>query len=377
MSRRNCVFNAELARKFPFIQSVPNKTRSDVFCTVCNSEFDISNSGRTDVNKHIESKKHFLALQAKSMSQPITNFAKPIDYKNASHEGVWAYHVIKANNSFRSTDCTSKLFRECFGLKDFHCARTKTEAIVTNVIAPFAQNVLKEELKNIRFVTCSTDASNHGNIKMMPVVVRYFIPTIGVRVKMLEFSTLPNETSETIADLIRSTARNNGIEDKVTGFCADNCSTNFGSRVRSGQNNVFYRLKLWNPNMIGIGCAAHIVHNTLKSACEQLPFDIECIVVKIYKHFYINTVRVEALKSICELYDEIEFSNLLGYANTRFLALAPAVNRILELFDPLKTYFQEFHGTPKILKSFFASPLSRLVLLFIKEQVNIDCSFFK
>lgn len=123
--------------------------------------------------------------------------------------------------------------------------------------------------------------------------------------------------------------------------------------------------------MIGIGCAAHITHNTLRFACEHLPFDIECIVVKIYSNFYINTVRVEALKSLCDLFEDVEFSKLLGYAKTRFLALVPAVCRILELFDPLKTYFLDLPKCPKILTQFFESPLARLCLLFIKEQVNI------
>lgn len=137
-------------------------------------------------------------------------------------------------------------------MKDFHCARTKTEAIVTNVFAPIAENMVKEELLKTRFVTLSTDASNHGNIKMMPVVVRYFIPTIGVRVKMLELSSEKNETSETIANLIKRTADKNDIKDKVAGFGADNAAVNFGSAERGGENNVFYRLKQWNPSIVGI-----------------------------------------------------------------------------------------------------------------------------
>lgn len=262
-------------------------------------------------------------------------------------------------------------------MKDFHCARTKTEAIVTNVFAPIAENMVKEELLKTRFVTLSTDASNHGNIKMMPVVVRYFIPTIGVRVKMLELSSEKNETSETIANLIKRTADKNDIKDKVAGFGADNAAVNFGSAERGGENNVFYRLKQWNPSIVGIGCAAHIVHNTLKHACDQLSIDIECIVVKIYSHFYIYTVRSEALKSLCDLFEDVEYSKLLGYAKTRFLALGPAIERILQLFDPLKTYFLGLPKCPELIKTFFKSSLSRFLLMFIKDQVNFCCVIFQ
>lgn len=48
-----------------------------------------------------------------------------------------------------------------------------------------------------------------------------------------------------------------------------------------GSNNVFSRLKVQLPHLIGIGCVAHITHNALKHACEAVPFDVEQIIVKI------------------------------------------------------------------------------------------------
>lgn len=56
--RRKCIFNAELSKKYPFIISVPNQTPSDVRCTVCNAEFSIANSGRSDIEKHLTKEKH-------------------------------------------------------------------------------------------------------------------------------------------------------------------------------------------------------------------------------------------------------------------------------------------------------------------------------
>lgn len=369
-TRGKCIFNAELATKYPFLVNPANKTKSDVHCNLCNSEFSIANGGKSDIEKHLITIKHQKALKEKSTNQPLTNFVHRTNYATAALEGVWAYHVVNANNSFLSTDCTSKLFRECFEIKEFHSARTKTEAIVNNVIAPIGENMVKEELSKCRFVTLTTDASNHGSTKMMPVMVRFFKPTEGVQVKMLDFLSVRNETSETVSGMLIRTAEQKNIADKVAGFCGDNCYTNFGSAERGGENNVYYRLKQWNPSIIGIGCAAHAVHNTLKYACGQLQINVEYIVVKIYTHFYINTVRVEALKSICDLFEEIEYVQLLGYAKTRFLALGPAIDRILTLFDALKTYFLEISDCPEKIKTFFESSLSRLLLLFVKDQVN-------
>lgn len=367
--RRKCVFNDELAKTYPFIKKTTSN--SDVHCNTCNSDFNIANSGKKAIEKHLLVAKHIKALQSVSSSRPLTEYLpSSLDLTMARCEGVWTYHVIKANYSFKSSDCASKIFRTCFELRKFHCAKTKCEAIATNVLAPYSFEQLQTDLSNVNYVSISTDASNHGNVKLMPVVVRYFLPTVGVKVKMLEFTSQSGETSEIIADLIIATAGRNDLMDKLVGFCGDNCVTNFGSRDRGGENNVYFRLKQWKPSLIGIGCAAHIVHNSIKYACEFLPIDMEVIVVKIFSRFYRNTVQVEVLKTLCNEFDDVEYSKLLGYAKTRFLALAPAIRSILNLFEPLKKYFLEMRRCPTVLKTFFESPLAKTWLLFLKEQVR-------
>lgn len=353
--RGKCIFNDVLAKKYPFLVKAKNKSSSDVQCNWCNCVFSIANGGKSDIEKHLISTKHQKSEQVQSATQSISGFASRINYQTAACEGAWAYHVVQANNSFNSTNCASKLFRECFGIKDFHCARTKTEAIVTNVFAPLSKSIVNEELLACNFVTLTADASNLGNTKMMPVLARYFIPNIGVRVKIIEFTSIKNETAETITNVLMEAAEKNNIKEKFVGFCGDNCPTNFGSVERRGTNNVLYMLKRWKQSMIGIGCAAHAVHNAVKYSCGRLPIDIECIVVKIYKHFHINTVRIEALKSICESFDDINFAQLLGYANTRFLALAPAIGRILTLFELLKEYFLSLSKCPKKKSKIFST----------------------
>lgn len=365
--RGKCVLNAELSKLWPFIKKT--KSDSDLRCGVCNAEFSIGNAGRKDIEKHLTTKKHTDKLQASASSHPLTNYLRPTtDYTTARMEGVWTYHVIQANHSFKSSDCASKVFRTCFAIKQFQCARTKCEAITTNVFAPYSIDTLKKDLAERHYISISTDESNRGNIKMVPVVVRFFVPLVGVQVKMLEFSSEKGGTSQIIADLLAETCPKNELMDKVVAFCADNCPTNFGSRERGGQRNVFYRLKQLWPMLIGIGCGAHIVHNSLQSACQELPIDIKYVVVKIYSQFYRSTVQVEALKILCDAAD-MEYTKLLGYAKTRFLALGPAIGTILKLFDPLKEYFLGLRRCPIFLKTFFESPLAKLWLLFIHEQV--------
>lgn len=52
---------------------------------------------------------------------------------------------------------------------------------------------------------------------------------------------------------------------------------------------------------MGVGSTAHIAHNTLQTAADFLPIDVEVIVNKIYCYFHIYTVREERLKEFCEV----------------------------------------------------------------------------
>lgn len=69
------------------------------------------------------------------------------------------------------------------------------------------------------------------------------------------------------------------------------------------------------------------------------------------------TVRVEALKEFCT---ETEYHQMLGYSKTRWLALMPALERVIKMYQPLKSYFLSIEKCPQLLKNFFENPMSEL-----------------
>lgn len=144
----------------------------------------------------------------------------------------------------------------------------------------------------------STDSSCHNEITMYPVIARYFLPLEGVRTRLIDFSNMYRETGADIFDLLKSSWETWNIKNKIKMFCGDNCPTNFGNSDRSGKCNVFSRLKdALGDDLIGVGCLAHILHNTPDDACSSvLPFDIQHVLVLIYKQFYYSTKQTEALE---------------------------------------------------------------------------------
>lgn len=377
--KRKCKFTDELKQEFSFLKQA--KLESFVFCTKCLNEFSLASGGRADIRRHLSSDKHKKMIAAAASSSTIGSFfhketAGPKELQVAASEALFVYHSIIHNHSYRSLDCTSNLIQTLYE-KKFTCKRTKAEAIVKNVLAPFYISELKNKLVSVHYVTLFSDASNHKDIKLFPTLIRYFDKKNGIQTKLLDFVSLPGETSELISESILNLIQEHDLQNKFVALCADNTNTNFGGLSRKGHNNILARLKTkLKKEIMGIGCAAHIVHNAMQTTCDLMPLDIENIVVKLYSHFYIYTVRVESLKQFCEDAG-VTYQKLLGYSKTRWLALLPAVERILKIFNPLKAYFLSIEKCPNVLKSFFESPTSEIWLKFVHNQASLFSSSIK
>jgi hypothetical protein len=135
-------------------------------------------------------------------------------------------------------------------------------------------------------------------------------------------------------------------------YTVDNTNSNFGGVKRKGGENVFRKVQsdLDRP-ILGVGCSAHIAHNSIQTACDSLPLDTEVIVIKIYKYFHLYTVRLTKRKQLCE-FVETDYKKVLSHSSTRFLSLLPAIERILANFDGLKSYFLSSDKCPKLLFDF-------------------------
>ena len=116
------------------------------------------------------------------------------------------------------------------------------------------------------------DALNIKEVKLVPIVVRYFLLESGVKVKLLEFKSVPEETAQILSKCLLLVLDQTKLKDILIGFCADNCNTNFGGIKKRGQNNAFYKVKNnVKRDFVGIKCTVHIVHNYLQHAVDTLP----------------------------------------------------------------------------------------------------------
>ncbi|CAL8068026.1 unnamed protein product [Orchesella dallaii] len=374
-SRRNCTFNDELAKEFPFLEKRHQLGDSEVYCKLCNNSFSIANSGRSQITSHLNTEGHKKCERAKASSKQISNFfanLKPEkeEFDLATREGTIAYHTVLHDHSFNSVTCTSKLLKTFYD-KKISCAKTKCEKIVTKVLSVAAIDLVREEVANINYVNAAVDCSNHKSVKLMPVMIRYFTVNEGVKIRLIDIHSLKGETADIITTALLETLSKFKLDSKLVGICADNTNPNFGGINRKGKVNLFFKLKeRLGREIVVIGCAAHIVHNSVETAADCLPFDIESILAKIYKYFSIYTVRIESLREFCD-FVQIEFKPLLSSSKTRWLSLGKALERLLKLFVGVKSYFLSESTCPVVLKRFFQDECTELHLWFLHTQVHV------
>uniref|UniRef100_A0A8C2HJN4 HAT C-terminal dimerisation domain-containing protein n=1 Tax=Cyprinus carpio TaxID=7962 RepID=A0A8C2HJN4_CYPCA len=255
--KRACTFNDDLQKEFKFLKRESLSEASKLRCDICGARFSIAHGGRADITQHMHTKKHMDAAKSKCATPSVSEFfvkqSCESDKVHAS-EGLFAYHSVIHGHSFRSADCTAKFIKKLYDPK-FSSSRTKSETIKCNVLGPLSEEEVQHDLYKCSFVTLTVEASNHKDIKLFPVLVRYFKPLEGIKVKITELSSLPGETSDLQTAYISHVIEKHGLAQKIVALCVDNTNTNFGGVKRAGKGNIWRKLQIQlGRDILGIGC---------------------------------------------------------------------------------------------------------------------------
>jgi len=69
----------------------------------------------------------------------------------------------------------------------------------------------------------------------------------------------------------------------VSCYSADNASINSGKN-----SSVYARLKAESNRIVKANCYAHCLHNATRNGFEQVPVDVESVVMRVYRHFSVS-----------------------------------------------------------------------------------------
>ena len=154
-AKRKCTFTNEKQEKHPCFRKGRNDYETE--CLVCKSGTDISvvHKGTSDLNTHLQSEKHRKAVREAVASTKMTNYfvtaGSKCENEITATEGTLAFHAVKHQNSFLSMDCTSVLLKKIFldsnVAKKFSSGHSKTEKVVTSVLAQYSIDAVLKVLK--------------------------------------------------------------------------------------------------------------------------------------------------------------------------------------------------------------------------------------
>ena len=81
------------------------------------------------------------------------------------------------------------------------------------------------------------------------------------------------------------------------------------------------------------------------------------------------TFTLFGFSNFCNFAD-VECQRLMQHDNTRFLSLLSALERVLEMFEALKSYFNSQEHCPTIIRQCFENPTQKLNIWFVYEQLK-------
>ena len=338
-------YNCDWRKKWPCIQA--SNTPYKFMCTVCQCSVSCHHQGEKDVRRHLGGKKHQDNVKDLERQQPINNFFRPTSHpihEKVTRAEVKVSAVLAHHNiPIAVADHLSPLFKNIFPdseiAKAYACARTKTTCILNGALAKSFRTSLIEQMKTEPF-SLATDGSNDSGLqKMNPLTVPYFDSNRGkVTSQLLDMCLTSSSTAESIYVKINDILNLYDIDWKMCiAFGVDNTNVNVGRR-----NSIRTRVHQENEFIYFVGCPCHMVHNTACKAAEvfqrETGFDVEDMLVDLYYWFDKSTKRKNELYEFCD-FCNIEYRQVVKHVSTRWLSLEYAVDRTLQQYSGLKSYF--------------------------------------
>ena len=372
-------FNQDWMKKHPCI-SQDKSDSGKAHCKVCSKSFSICHQGYRDVERHLGSIIHTTKSRDVHQHPRITDsFLSQRDSmatKVISAEVKFTAFLLEHNLPLAVADRAGPLFRSMFPdskiASYYGCARTKTTSIVNRALATEFSGQITEMVQTQPF-TLSLDGSNdEEEKKLVRLTVRVFDQHKGrVVSRFLDMCLCSSGTAAAYFENLEQVFTDKSIPwQNCIAFSIDSASVNIGRH-----NSIKTRIEKKYPPLYTLGCPCHFIHNTAHYGAKRLEaacgFDVEGVVVDVFYYFDHSTKRKGELREFAT-FRSIESRKILKFVSTHSLSLQTSVERILQQYEALRSYFlsqdeneSDQHHTH--LQIYLSDPLTEVYLLFYQS----------
>ncbi|XP_050044186.2 uncharacterized protein [Dermacentor andersoni] len=295
-------------------------------------------------------------------------------------ETVFALSVVSNSLPYTLGDVATATYPNMFPdsqiAKAFQCGRKKVSYIISDGLGPyFKAKVLEELAKPEVFYTVMIDETPVPEMKVqqLDVLIRYFsVNAQDVVVEHLQSFHMGHATADELFSCVED-ALNELPKNNMLCFFSDGPNV-----MKSLKGKIKAEL---SPNMIDIGeCSLHKMHNAFATGLNTFCSEIECIVTDIHQYFRYATRHAD----IKDLQQKLGLPQLefLRHVSSRWLTLLPSIQRVLKLYDALKSFFSKAAEPRKSssirhnrLASAFSDNTLRARLLFVQNAAQLFDKF--
>ena len=270
----------------------------------------------TVIRKHGDSDHHKerMADIQINIQKTLDNFVAPVDDSVHCAEirlsGFAAAHNIVFNLMDHLCETLKSIFPDSKIAQSLHTKRTKSTAIVKNVIGDFQKEQLAEKLKNVLFGILTDDSTDIGGVKSSCIVVRFYDKDAGIVISRFwdlvqvfgneePVSENPNDSfdieyekasAEHLFTLIIESFDKHTIPyENMVAYGSDGCNTMMGDH-----NSVKTRFQKLCPGITITKCVSHSLHLCASEACKKLPRDCEDLARNIYGHLKSSSKKAKS-----------------------------------------------------------------------------------
>ena len=388
--RRNTRKRTEKKKWEDEISWLTHSRRGDryAYCKVCKKELSCSEGGFKDIKRHGSTENHLRLAKSNVGQEKLTKVwskEATVATQAARAEAILCNMIVEHNLPFLVMDHLPGLLRHAFPdskiAKEVKCARTKSTAVVKHAIAPNSHKTMISMVNlSPAFSLLMDESTDRGVVKREGTLIRYYDEsTLHIATGFLGLQEVPQANASKLFECLDFHVIQAGLSyEKLIGWNSDGASVMLGRR-----NSVVSRLKEKQPRLYVLHCICHVSHLIVSDAMPCIPSYVTSLTENLYWWFHHSAKRVTELHSFQE-WLQVEGHKILKKVDTRWLSLEACVNRIIEQYAPLVSYFDSLESSKmpaergakmKAIREQLKKPITKAYLLFLSNILSFISKF--
>ena len=197
-----------------------------------------------------------------------------------------------------------------------------------------------------------------------------------VRCSFFKLHPLQKADAESIFEAPDSNFSSSGpiCYSNLVGLGSDGANVMLGTR-----NSVLTRLKAKQPGLVSFHCNCHLAALIANHASKVLPDFLEDVTIQVWYFFQKSPKKYRMFEEF-QVFVDSKPHKLLKAGQTRWLSLEMCVNRLLEQYDALLSFFRssgERLVSIQRITSSLEKPLTKLYLMFLSNVLQVINAFNK